>query len=72
MVAEPSWFEHVDVMQALLVGLGFLVLFFVSRTLKKIDANQTCLFNRLNDLSEEFYTLKGEHNAIKNRCVKEA
>jgi len=67
---EPTWFEHVDLMQALLYGLGVLVIFLLARTLKKIDANQTSLFNRLNDLSEEFYLLKGEHNAIKDRCIK--
>jgi len=72
MVADPSWFEHVDLMQVVIGGLGLLIMWFIARTLRKIDANQTSLFNRLNDLSEEFYTLKGEHNAIKNRCLKVA
>jgi hypothetical protein len=72
MVADPSWFEHVDLMQVIIGGLGLLIMWFIARTLRKIDANQTSLFNRLNDLSEEFYTLKGEHNAIKNRCLKVA
>jgi hypothetical protein len=31
--------------------------------LKKIDANQTDLFNRMHSLENEFHTLKGEHNA---------
>ena len=38
--------------------------FFGVRTLKKIDANQSALFDQLNTLSKEFYTLKGAHDAM--------
>jgi len=38
-----------------------IVGFFSARTLNKIDANQTELFNRVHSLEVDFYTLKGEH-----------
>ena len=59
----PSWFEHVDLMQAAIVALIFIVGWFAIRTLKKIDSNQNELFNRLHSLETEFHVLKGEHNA---------
>jgi len=60
---QPSWFEHVDLMQAAIVALIFIVGWFAVRALKKIDANQTELFNRMHNLENEFHVLKGEHNA---------
>ncbi len=60
---QPSWFEHVDLMQTAIVGLIFIVGWFAVRALKKIDANQTELFNRMHSLENEFHVLKGEHNA---------
>ena len=41
----------------LLSVVGWLLV----RTLKKIDENQTVLFDRMNEISHEFYILKGEH-----------
>ena len=38
-----------------------IVGFFSARTLNKIDANQTELFNRVHSLEVDFFTLKGEH-----------
>ena len=66
--STPSWFEHVDLMSLVIWALILVVVWFFIRTLKKIDANQTTLFKKLDALSEDFYTLRGEHNAIKSRC----
>jgi hypothetical protein len=44
--------------------------FFGVRTLKKIDANQTMLFDRVSELSKDFYTLKGAHDAYIMRAVR--
>ena len=44
--------------------------FFGVRTLKKIDANQTVLFDRVSELSKDFYTLKGAHDAYIMRAVR--
>ena len=50
------------------VALGLISLlltvvgFFGVRTLRKIDANQSLLFDQMENLSREFYLLKGEHN----------
>jgi uncharacterized integral membrane protein len=65
---SPSWFEHVDLMQALIAGLFLVVLWFFVRTLRKIDANQGLLFGKMDDLCKDFYTLQGEHQAFKNKC----
>lgn len=46
-------------MYLLLLVLGFLL----ARTLKKIDANQARLHERLDTLTEKFYVLQGEHTA---------
>jgi hypothetical protein len=66
--ARPTWWEHVDLMQVLIGGLFCLVLWFMVRTLRKIDTNQALLFRRLDDLCKEFYVLQGEHNARKKEC----
>lgn len=63
----PTWFEHVDLMQLIIGGLFMCVLWFMIRTLRKIDANQALLFKKIDDLCAEFYELRGEHNAMKNR-----
>lgn len=68
--ADPSWFEHVDLMSMLVWALILIVVWFLVRTLKKIDANQALLFSKMDDLCADFYTLQGEHNAIKARCDK--
>ena len=68
--ATPSWFEHVDLMSLLIWGLILVVVWFFLRTLRKIDTNQARLFEKLDTLCQDFYTLRGEHNAIKARCDK--
>ena len=65
---NPSWFEHVDLMQVFIGILFTIVVWFFLRTLKKIDANQALLFKRLDTLCEDFYTLSGEHRAIRDMC----
>jgi uncharacterized membrane protein YhdT len=66
--SSPSWFEHVDLMQAIIAGLFLVVLWFLIRTLQKVDTNQRLLFKKIDDLSKDFYTLQGEHQALKNKC----
>ena len=65
---EPSWFEHVDLMQAIIAGLFLVVLWFLIRTLRKIDTNQGLLFKKIDDLCKEFYILQGEHTVLKKKC----
>lgn len=67
----PSWFEHVDLMQVVIAGLFMLILWFLTRTLGKIDSNQSLLFTKLADVCKQVDTLQGEHNAIKERCNRE-
>lgn len=64
--AQPSWIEHSDVLVYLIGGLFTMVAFFMIRTIKKIDANQSLLFDKLDHLSRDFYQLKGEHEALKS------
>jgi hypothetical protein len=68
MEPKPSWYEHVDFMEILIGGLLGMVLFFMLRTLSKIDRNQNRLFQVLDDLRCEFYTIRGEHNVMMGRC----
>lgn len=37
--------------------------FFIARTLRKVDANQTILFERMTDQGEKLAELRGEHRA---------
>lgn len=71
-------FQHQDVvtlfiwilMTVAVFSLAGLVAFAV-RTLKKVDANQNIMFERLHSLETEFMTMKGEHRMmmkLKNGC----
>lgn len=61
---NPSWFEHVDLME-LLIGLLFAgFIWFATRTLNKIDTNQGIMFTRLSVIEKDFYELRGEHKAV--------
>jgi hypothetical protein len=64
----PSWFEHMDLMNSIIAGLVLAIIWFMIRTLKKIDENQTNLFNRVGVVERDLYELRGEHSAIKGRC----
>jgi uncharacterized protein YoxC len=46
----------------LINGLFLIVGFFLVRTLRKIDANQSELFDQLNALKKDFYVLQGAHD----------
>jgi hypothetical protein len=63
----PSWFEHVDLMQVIIVALLLVCMWFFKRTLAKIDANQALLFDKLNAQSDRLSHLEGEHKA---RCER--
>lgn len=63
MQHNPSWFEHVDLMQVLIASLFLVVAWFLVRTLRGIDRNQTELFNRMHLVEKDLYTLQGEHKA---------
>jgi len=62
-VMTPSWFEHVDLMQSIIVGLALIVVWFSIRTLRKIDANQTLLFNKHGNHEHRLSQLEGAHAA---------
>ena len=66
--SAPSWYEHVDLMQAVIAGLFLLTLWLLVRTLTKIDTNQSLLFKKVDELCKDFYTLQGEHQALNNKC----
>jgi uncharacterized membrane protein YhdT len=66
--STPSWFEHADLMQAIIAGLFIAVLWLLIRTLRKIDTNQGLLFTKVDDLCKDFYILQGEHQVLKNKC----
>ncbi len=61
--ANPTWFEHVDLMQILIAALFLMVAWFIVRTLRQIDRNQTELFERQVQLERDFYELRGEHRS---------
>ena len=72
----PSWFNMPDLMQ-LIIGLLFAAfIWFAIRTLQTIDKNQCELFRRMTVLERDFYTLRGEHNAMHsgqhNRRINDA
>lgn len=62
----PSWIEHVDLVQAALVGCIGVISWFTARTLKLVDRNQTELFGRIVQIERELYQLKGEFHASSN------
>lgn len=66
--SHPSWFEHVDLMQVIIAALFSAVVWSALRTLKKIDDNQTQLFNRMNAIEKDFSELKGQHEIMAGKC----
>ena len=60
----PSWFGTPDLMQLIILLLFSAFIWFAVRTLRQIDSNQREMFKRLTILEHDFYTLRGEHNAI--------
>lgn len=64
----PSWYHHVDLINVIAGMLFMSVIWFMIRTLKKIDENQTNLFNRMSAVEKDLYRLQGEHEAIGGKC----
>lgn len=61
---EPSWVEHIDLVQVIFGAVILLVGWFAVRTLKQIDRNQADTAASLAALSKEFYKLQGQHEAL--------
>lgn len=57
--------EHSDVIIYLLISITGLfvasISWFTTNTLKKINDNQTKLFEMINEVTKELATLRGEH-----------
>lgn len=66
-MTSPSWFEHADLMQILVAALVTVVAWFFIRTLKKIDANQTSLFDKYDNHEQRLSHLEGAHAARVNK-----
>ncbi len=64
---DPSWYEHVDLMQIVISVLFIITGWFLVYTLKKVDDNQSEIFRRLIKLEKSNAELWGEHRiALKN------
>ena len=61
---QPTWFEHADGMQVVLGILFVGVISLIVYVLKKIDRNQTLLFERVHDMGSQLDRLQGAHDAI--------
>jgi len=61
---SPSWLEHSDLLSVIVAGLFSLVLFFMLRTLNKLDRNQGLMFAKLDMVCKQVDTLQGEHNVM--------
>ncbi len=65
----PSWGTYLFDLAKAVIGVGAAIIgFLMIRTLNKIDANQTRIFQRMDELTKEFYALQGEHNAMMGQC----
>lgn len=63
----PSLAEHYDVLQVVIAVLFSIVIGYTVWTLKKIDRNQTRLFERLDAVCKQVDVLQGEHNALAHK-----
>ena len=71
MTPQPTWFSHPDLMQVAIFLLFAGFMWFLVRTLKKIDLNQTDLYNKYNDVNKRLSNLEGQHEArtqMKSNC----
>ncbi len=61
---QPSWFEHVDLMQvALVLAMGYIV-WSLRGFLGRFEKNISKLFQLYGDLKSQVDILQGEHNAM--------
>lgn len=60
---QPTWTEHLDLIQWIIGALFLSLVWFIVRTLKKIDANQNMLFEKYGDVHERLSHLEGAHDA---------
>jgi len=68
MAPVPSWYTHADLLSVLIGCLCLIVCWFIVKTLARVDSNQTKMFTWLENLSRDFYLLKGSHDAIRHDC----
>lgn len=66
MAPSPEWLNS----DMLVKGLFLALVWFVVRTLKKIDDNQALLFERQTRHGEALAELRGEHNACRSKDRK--
>jgi predicted mannosyl-3-phosphoglycerate phosphatase (HAD superfamily) len=66
----PSWFEHVDLMQVILVAAMGVIIFMFKRWLDRSDEDRKVqtkinedLYTKHSTLRSDFDELKGEHKA---------
>lgn len=59
-VSEVVWY----ILTTFIAILLAVVSWYTTTTLKQISENQQRLSDKLDDLTADFYRLKGEHNAI--------
>lgn len=68
---QPSWFEHVDLMQVVIGVLFVITGWFLVYTLKKIDDNQSEIFRRLIKLEKSNAELWGEHRIAVSNHIRQ-
>jgi hypothetical protein len=63
---NPSWIEHVDLIQVVIAALMAYMVFTLRELVNWFKASIADLYGKFNRLNEEFSELKGEHNARRN------
>lgn len=60
---EPSWVEHIDLVNVFILILFSIVSWFVIKTLTRFENNQDLLFTKYNDHEHRLSKIEGAHES---------
>lgn len=67
---EPTWFEHVDLMQGAIVLLIGVIAWIFKRGMDRSIQVMDKIFEKLDDQGDRLSKLEGEHKALSCRVNK--
>ncbi|MDD2365169.1 MAG: hypothetical protein PHN84_03300 [Desulfuromonadaceae bacterium] len=66
---DPTWFEHVDLMQTMMGSLFLILGWFMIRTLHSIEKSIGILFKKYEEIDKNHDALRGEFNQLRGEHI---
>ena len=67
--SDPTWFEHVDLMQVIMGGMFMALGWFMIRTLHSIEKTLCVLFKKYEEIDKKHDCLRGEFNQMRGEHI---